>query len=113
MRGQTRDDLCLIASSVSVLTVLMSSLVPAFLLNSDSERCDVAFQSASAGAVRQPTRRSSAWTDLVRSACDVPASRDATLVVLSGPGAAGGVAGADGVVVATAAATRLRSASAA
>ena len=66
--GQTRDVFSLIASSASTLATLTSSLVPAWRLNSVIERCDAAFQSPSAAAVRQPTRRSSACTDLVRSA---------------------------------------------
>src|SRR5215469_4649237 len=86
--GQTRDVFCLIASSVSALTVLTSSLVPAFLLHSDRERCEAAFQSPSAGAARQPTRCSSVCTDLVKSACDGPALREVTSTGFCGPGAA-------------------------
>ena len=46
--GQTRDGFCLIASSVSRLATLVSSLVPAWRLNSVSERCEAAFHSPSA-----------------------------------------------------------------
>jgi len=49
---------------------LASSFVPAYLLNSVSERCDEAFQSPSAEAVRQPTRRSSDCTSFVISCGD-------------------------------------------
>src|ERR1700681_3950064 len=66
--GQTRSDLSLIASSVSRLASLTSSLVPACRLNCASERCDAVFQSPSAAAVRQPTRRSSICTDFAISA---------------------------------------------
>ena len=57
--GQTRPGLALMASSASKFASLASNFVPAYLLNSRSERCDDAFQSPSADAARQPTRRSS------------------------------------------------------
>src|SRR6516225_556698 len=112
MSGQTRDVFCLMASSVSALTVLTSSLVPTFLLNCDSECCEAAFQSPSAGSERHPTRRSPVCTDLIKSACVGPPLRAATLAGLSDAGAGGEVAAAAGAASA-AAATRLRSASAA
>src|SRR5207237_1678953 len=65
--GQTRPGFAFSASSASTLASFASNWVPAYLLNSVSERCDAAFQSPSAAADRQPTRRSSLWTDFARS----------------------------------------------
>src|SRR3981081_477245 len=81
--GQTRDGFTLIASSASVLASLTSNLVPAWRLNSASERCEAVFHSPSAAPVRQPTRRSSVCTDFVISACGGPALSEATFVVFS------------------------------
>src|SRR4051794_31532208 len=102
--GQTRDGFCLIASSVSTLAVLTSSLVPALRLKADSERCEVAFQSPLASSLRQPTRRSSVCTDLVISA-GAGAAGFSDAIFSDATGAAGAAA--------TAVSARLRSASAA
>ena len=53
------------ASSMSMLATI--SLVPACLLKGQRPLEEVLFQSPSAAAVRQPTRRSSIWTNLVSS----------------------------------------------
>jgi hypothetical protein len=53
-----------------MLASFTSNLVPAYLLNSASERREVLFQSPSAAEVRQPTRRSSNRTSLATSGAD-------------------------------------------
>ena len=68
--GQTRAGLDLIASSASRLASFTSSPVPAFLLNSSSERRDALFHSPSTDPVRQPTRRNSVCTDFTSSVAD-------------------------------------------
>ncbi len=111
--GQTRAGLSLMASSASRLASLTSNFVPACLLNNASERCDAAFHSPSAAAVRQPTRRNSLCTDFTSSACGGPGFSEARLVP---PAAVLAVAALFSGALSAATvspATRLRSASAA